>query len=190
MTAQIQDAEVRRLAVVANGLASRYQRGNDPWAGSPFEWLKNIPSSRTKGKAFEELFAEWCAACGLTVVSSPDSDADRIVNGLRIEVKGSTLWQNGGYKFQQIRDQNYTIIVCLGISPFDAHCWAVPKATVMQWWQNGNIRSQHGGSSGSDTAWLSVNPSATPAWLQPYGGTLGAGLAQLQALTPPRAYPL
>ena len=183
MTAQIQDAEVRRLAAVANGLSSRYRQSNNPWAGSPFEWLKNIPSSRTRGKAFEELFAEWCAACGLTVASSPDSDADRIVNGRRIEVKGSTLWQNGGYKFQQIRDQNYNVVVCLGISPFDAHCWAIPKATVMQWWQEGKISSQHGGAGGSDTAWLSVNPSAALAWLQPYGGRLGAGLERMKFLT-------
>lgn len=183
MTTQIYDSEFRRLAAVVNNLSSRYRQGNDQWAGSPFERLKSIPSSRTRGKAFEDLLAEWCAACGLTVAPSPDSDADRIVSGMRVEVKGSTLWQNGGYKFQQIRDQNYSIIVCLGISPFDAHCWAIPKATVMQWWQEGKISSQHGGAGGSDTAWLSVNPSAAPDWLQPYGGTLSAGLAQLQTLT-------
>ena len=106
-----------------------------------------------------------------------------MVSGMRVEIKGSTLWQNGGYKFQQIRDQNYSIIVCLGISPFNAHCWAIPKAMVMQWWQEGKISSQHGGADGSDTAWLSVNPSAAPAWLQPYGGRLGAGLERLQSLT-------
>lgn len=185
MTTLIRDPEVQRLAAVANRLASQYRKSNSPWNGSPFEWLKSIPSSRTRGKAFEDLLAGWCADRGMTVAPSPDSQADRIIDGVRVEVKGSTLWQNGGYKFQQIRDQNYRIIVCLGISPFDAHCWAIPKATVMRWWQEGRISSQHGGAGGNDTAWLSVDPSAAPAWLQPYGGTLAAGLAQLQALNPP-----
>lgn len=183
MTTPIQDPEFQRLAAVANGLANHYQIDNAPWVDSPFEWLKNIPSPSTRGKAFAELLSGWCADRGMTVAMSPDSHADRIIGGVRVEVKGSTQWQNGGYKFQQIRDQNYSIIVCLGISPLDAHCWAIPKATVMQWWQAGRISSQHGGAGGNDTAWLSVDPSAAPAWLQPYGGTLAAGLAQLQALT-------
>ena len=37
MAAQIYDAEVRRLAAVANGLSSRYRQSNSPWAGSPFK---------------------------------------------------------------------------------------------------------------------------------------------------------
>lgn len=185
MTTQIYDAEVQRLAGISETLSLNYLEDNAAWVGSPFAWIKNQPSRRV-GAIFELLVSEWCTSRGLQVARSPDSDADRIIAGVRTEIKGSTLWKGGTYTFQQIRDQNYSILLCLGISPFNAHCWAIPKATVMQWWQDGKIRSQHGGASGSDTAWLSVSPSATPAWLQPYGGTLGAGLAQLRALTRPR----
>ncbi len=183
MTTQIQDPEVRRLATVASVLSDDYRIANDPWAGSPFAWLKNIPSSSTRGKAFQDIVERWCAAKGLDVTRSPDKDADRVISGLRTEIKGSTLWQNGSYKFQQLRDQNYGMVVCLGVSPFDAHCWVIEKETVMTLWSNGKISSQHGGASGRDTAWITVNPDQPPNWLRPYGGTLGAGFARLQSLT-------
>jgi hypothetical protein len=113
MTPQIRVPEVQRLADIAVGLSKDYRTDNDPWAGSPFAWLKNIPSG-TRGKAIQELVERLCTDLGLEVTPSPDSDADRIIAGLRTEVKGSTLWKSGIYKFQQIRDQNYRILVCLG----------------------------------------------------------------------------
>ena len=184
MATQIQDPEVRRLATVASVLSDDYRIANDPWAGSPFAWLKNIPSSRTRGKAFEDIVERWCAAAGLRVAPSRDSDADRIIAGRRTEIKGSTLWKGGTYTFQQIRDQNYHIIVCLGISPFDAHCWVIPKNDVMALRDKGLITPQHGGRRGSDTLWINgVNPSNPPNWLRPYGGTLNEGFARLQSLT-------
>ena len=41
-----------------------------------------------------------------------------------------------GYKFQQLRDQNYEFAICLGISPFSAHCWVLPKAEIMDRWRD------------------------------------------------------
>ncbi len=70
-----------------------------------------------------------CAAKGLAVERSRDSEADRVIAGVRVEIKFSTLWRDrGGYTFQQLRDQNYEVAVFLGISPFDAHCWVVQGA--------------------------------------------------------------
>ena len=182
MATPIHDAEVRRLAAIADALSGEYIGDNADWVNSPFAWIKNQPSRRV-GAIFEALVSEWCVTAGMRVTRSPDSEADRIIAGVRTEIKGSTLWKGGTYRFQQIRDQNYGILFCLGISPFDAHCWAIPKAVVMQWWGDGIIRSQHGGAGGTDTAWLAVNPSAVPDWLQPYGGTLSDGLAQLRSLS-------
>jgi hypothetical protein len=53
----------------------------------------------------------------------------------------------------------------------------------MALWDAGIVRSQHGGAGSSDTAWITVNPATPPDWLFPYGGTLAAGLAQIQSLT-------
>ena len=97
-----------------------------------------------------------------------------------VEVKFSTLWETGVYKFQQIRDQNYDILLCLGISPDTAHAWVVPKANIG--WTD--LSNQHGGSRGTDTWWISFTPPACPyRWMRPHDGDLSAMCDELQKLT-------
>lgn len=181
MIAQIHDPEVQHLATIAGIIEQDYRNAATDWAHSPFGWIKALPS-RSAGAVFEALVAGWCAAKGLDVTRSPDSDADRIISGLRTEIKGSTLWRNGSYKFQQLRDQHYSMVVCLGISPFDAHCWVIPKDDVIRLWTTGEITSQHGGAGGSDTAWITADPANPPDWMRAYGGTLAQGFARIKNL--------
>ena len=114
MSSAIRDPEVRLLAAIAASLKQDYvaQADTDPWAGSPFAWIRLLPS-RQRGKVGEQLVSGWCAAKGLDVTSSGDSEADRVIAGQRVEVKFSTLWRSGVYKFQQIRDQRYDFLICL-----------------------------------------------------------------------------
>jgi hypothetical protein len=176
----ITDPEVRVLAGLSAALEADYVNpGEDPWVGSPFAWIKGRPS-RQVGAIGEQLVAGWCAAKGLDVVRSRSSDADRIIEGHRIEVKFSTLWESGVYKFQQVRDQEYDHLFCLGVSPFTAHAWVVPKAALLE--HVIGHTGQHTGRSGTDTAWMSF-PSLSPfVWLRPYGGTLGEAWEALRAL--------
>ena len=95
----------------------------------------------------------------------------------------STLWKSGLYKFQQLRDQNYEFAVCLGISPFDAHCWVLPKQEILDRWRAGDIPSQHGGADGNDTAWLSVSPEEAPEWLHEWGGRLSGAVRLIAKIT-------
>ncbi len=170
MIQQINDPEVQILAGLAATIAPDYApKIDDPWLGSPFQWILAVPS-RTKGAIGESLVAGWCAAKGFDVVRSPNTQADRIIHGHRIEVKLSTLWKNGGYKFQQIRDQEYDYIFCLGISPFDAHAWLIPKVFLQQH-VIGHM-GQHTGASGSDTAWLGFGVDKAFDWMAPYGSRL------------------
>lgn len=113
MTRTIADPEVRMMASIAATLEGDYVDVNQQrqWAGSPFEWIKTRPS-RQVGKIGEQLVAGWSAAKGLDVTASPDSDADRVIAGKRVEIKFSTLWKSGVFKFQQLRDQNYDYAVC------------------------------------------------------------------------------
>ena len=183
MQRELRDPDVQVLAAIAGELEVDYAGGDLGWMGSPFAWIKTRPS-RQIGTIGEKLVAGWCAAQDLDVTKAADSDADRVIEGLRVEIKFSTLWESGFYKFQQLRDQRYDVAICLGISPFDAHCWVLQKEFIMR--SIGKVPGltpQHGGSRGSDTAWLQVNPSAVQAWLAPYGGRLRDALRLLKDLS-------
>ena len=180
---RITDSDVACLAAIAHSLHSDYPDNDDRWQGSPFAWIKKRPS-RQVGAIGEKLVSGFFAAKDFDVVRSPDSDADRIIDGIRVEIKLSTLWRNGIYKFQQIRDQNYEALICLGVSPFSAHCWTLRKSEVMESWGVADrFPHQHRGQRGQDTVWLSVNPANVPAWLRPYGGTLADGARILKGMS-------
>ena len=165
------DPEVQLLAGIAATLQGDYASGApDPWIGSPFEWIKRTPSPRRRGKIGEQLVAGWCAAKGLDVVASPDSEADRVIHGFRIEVKFSTMWESGIYKFQQIRDQEYDFAFCLGVAPSDAHAWLLPKSLLLEH-VIGHL-GQHTGAEAQDTAWFGFAPDKPLPWLLNYGGGL------------------
>lgn len=179
----IRDPEVIILAGISQALKAEYQSENREWEGSPFAWIKTRPS-RQVGAIGERLVAGWLAARGFNVARVGDSDADRVIEGKRVEIKFSTLWENGGYKFQQLRDQRYDLVICLGVSPFDAHCWIIPKADIIRLWKvEHKITSQHGGQDGADTAWIDVRLENPPDWLKSYGGSLSDAISRLSEIT-------
>lgn len=134
-----------RLVDIVTALEVEYVEGESAWIGSPFAWIKTRPS-RQVGAIGEKIVAAILEIDGHSVARSPDSDADRVVDGHRLEIKFSTLWRNGGYKFQQIRDQNYEAAICFGVSPQEAHLWYFPKAVLYDY-VIGHT-GQHGGSTG------------------------------------------
>lgn len=167
---QITDPNVQALAFISGSLAGDYVRDeDDPWIGSPFAWILEQPS-RSRGAIGEKLVAGWCASKDFDVARSPDSQADRIIEGWRVEVKFSTLWKSGGFKFQQIREQDYEYCLCLGVSPFDAQAWLLPKA-VLREHVIGHM-GQHTGATGTDTAWLGFQAGKPYPWMAPYGDRL------------------
>lgn len=180
-TQRITDPDVLALATIGGLLEPDYPL-DDEWFGSPFGWIK-LRKSRQVGKIGEQLVAGYLAAKGFAVAPSPDSQADRIIANHRVEIKCSTRWKTGIYKFQQFRNQNYQFAVCLGISPFDAHCWAIPKMEILARWKaRDGLVSQHGGTDGRDTAWLSFKVGDPPSWLSRYGGTLREGAEMIAQL--------
>lgn len=160
-----------RLAEISANLERTYvNTGEDLWHGSPFAWIRTRPS-RQVGAIGEALVSEWAKAEGFKVQRSPNSDADRVVNGWRIEIKMSTLWTDTRiYKFQQIRDQDYDFCFCFGLSPQSAHSWLIPKEALLE--NRPGLVHQHGGARGSDTRWLSFTPESPLPWLAPYGGSM------------------
>ena len=180
MSGRITDPDVRILACVSAQLQGDYADDDLAWEGSPFAWLRRRPS-RQRGSIGEQLVAGWCAARNLNVARAPDSECDRLIESYRTEIKFSTLWASGGYKFQQFRDQRYDMAICLGVTPFDAHCWVIPKH-ILEQYVIGHT-PQHGGRAGTDTAWLSVRPEAPPGWLTEWGGRLSQAFDVLRRLT-------
>lgn len=174
---KILDPDVQILSALSLSLAPDYARAvDDPWIGSPFEWILKVPS-RTKGAIGEALVAGWAATKGFDVVRSRNSDADRVINGHRIEIKMSSLWKSGGFKFQQIRDQEYDYCFCIGISPFDAQAWLLPKPVLSEH-VIGHM-GQHTGALGTDTAWLGFNHDKPYEWMKPFGPRLSDVARQL-----------
>lgn len=180
---RLSDPEVQILAGISTTLEADYTQDDSGWTGSPFAWIRSRPS-RQRGAIGERLVAGWLAARGFNVTRAQNSDADRVIEAKAVEIKFSTLWENRTYTFQQLRDQRYDLAICLGVSPFDAHCWVFPKPDILKYWrETGEFSSQHGGSSGSDTAWIKIDPASAAPWLRQHGGTLREGLAVISRLT-------
>ncbi len=167
------------FASITSHIRPEFEGVDENWIGSPFVWIHSL-SSGARGKLGKRLVSAWCAAKGLLIDSSPDPDADLRINGHRIEIKFSTLWKTGIYKFQQIRDQNYEFVICLGVSPFDVHCWVLSKKLLYQYIIG--HKPQHRGASGTDTFWFSVKPNSPPDWLMGTGGTLNEAFELLKGL--------
>src|SRR5574339_707323 len=164
MSEKIVSPEFELLASAAKFIKQEFMKNESIWSESPFQWVLTLPSA-SKGKLGKRLIYQLCALKGLSIDSSPDSQADMMINGHRVEIKFSTLWESGIYKFQQVRDQNYEYAVCLGISPLEAHCWVISKKILRQY-VIGHM-GQHTGSTGLETAWFAVNPQSPPNWLLP-----------------------
>ena len=169
---RIEDPEVQELAAYVQMIRADYKSDElDPWRDSPFGWIKTRPSMQV-GAIGEKLVAAWCAAKGFDVVKAQGTEADRVIEGHRFEIKFSTRWKSGVYKFQQIRDQDYDYLFALGISPYDAHAWVLPKSILRE--KVIGHMGQHTGADATDTAWLSVKVGAEHAWMKSYGGNLAA----------------
>ena len=180
MNQQITGTDFDLLSASANKFEANSDYDIDRWAGTPFFWLLGLPI-RTKGAHYERIVSDWCTVKGLTVETAQGTDADRVIGGKRTEIKVAMLSKAGSYVFNQIRDQNYEILLCMGLSPNDAHLWAIGKADAMRFRADGKIPNQH--ANDPATGILIVPAKAIPDWLKPYGGTLPEGFARLRSLT-------
>lgn len=170
------------LTGIASTLESDYGGGFSAWRDSQFGWILSLPSAR-KGAIGKRLISSLLEEWGFSVRPCRGRGADRLVNERRVAMKFSMLWDEGTYKFQQIRDQRYEILICLGVSPSDAHSWVFTRDFLLEGWGNlEGFSNQHRGQEGTDTAWIHVDPTAPQAWLEPHGGALQNALEALSLL--------
>lgn len=159
---EITPPDFEMLASLAMYIRNDIEVQTEVWESSPFSWVTQLPAAK-KGKLGRNLIASWCAAKGLTIAYPKDTKANLIINGYRIATKFSTLWSEGSYKFQQIRDAGYDYLICLGISPSDAHCWVFNRDYIVD-----KAKPQHKGAD----FFLTINPEKLPDWACIGGGRL------------------
>ncbi len=137
----------------------------------PFEWVKGSMASGRLGAFGKKVVRAFLTENGFFVDSYTGRGVDFTVNDCRAASKISTLWANGAYKFQQIRKDDYEFIFFLGVSPSTVNIWVASKAELV--WKD--ITGQHGGQQGSDTRWITCDPSMAPyAWMYPQNGNPSA----------------
>ncbi len=146
---------------------------------NPFNWLLTMPSA-TIGAYGAKFASELFRINGFKVLRPlGGSDHDRVFNGHRIEVKFCTRRKEDAvFWFEQIRDQEYDFVLCLGLSANDANCWVIPKRALML--PKEGLSPQHGGKDGKDTLQLQFLPNSIPAWLNEFGGSLEDGMSVLR----------
>src|SRR6266702_6368083 len=110
----VDDPDLAKFIQVTDKVSKEYAANLEGWSSSPFAWILTLPS-RARGAAGEKIVDSWLTSNGFDVKRATHSGCDRIVDGTNIEIKFSTLWKSGGYKFQQLRDQDYESVFCLGI---------------------------------------------------------------------------
>ena len=164
-------SEFEMLVATASYLKESLQGKNDLWKGSPFEWLLQL-AARQKGTLGRELVASWCAGKGLSVERPKGPGENLIINGNRLAIKFSTLWNNGKYAFQQIRKEGCDYVLCFGISPNRAHCWVIDVDYVIA-----HAKVQH-----KAEYWIDFNPENQPEWLNSCGGSLDEAYQVLKSM--------
>lgn len=150
----------------------------NPYAGSAMKMYQDL-SSKAKGAAFEYLITEVLETQGFTVEKPKKStDYDRLINGKKVEIKGSLGWVTNGeishYRFQQLRSaQDYEIVLFLFVTPGGIEIKGASKKVVMNniayqdehgFWPH----NQHGGKRvNSGTFCIDVADAESLDWMQP-----------------------
>ena len=182
MTCSTESDGVDAVFRVADRIRGSRPAEPNPWQGSPFEWIKGLTSAG-RGKVGQQIVQVLLSDLGLSSGPSVGSGSDIMVGNSRVEVKMSTLWKAGTYKFQQIRDQDYHFLICLGLSPFSAHMWVFEKDALFS--LRGSAKGfagQHTGKAALDTLWLTIDPENPYPWLEPFGGDIDAALKKVRNL--------
>ena len=131
-------------------------RDIDPYADSKFRPIKNMTSKR-KGRFFEQLTEDYVTQFGWKVSKPENTEHDTIINGKKVEVKGSFRWVVDGklthFCWQQIRpshDYEYMVFLALDPRKCEFYCGTKQEVTDFVTIQdsNGNYPyNQHGGVS-------------------------------------------
>jgi hypothetical protein len=153
----------------------------DPYRGSQNDWFK-ILSSKRKGKAGELMVGAALEREGVDVWSSKQARKGKLVDTsvklsdydlylktleLRAEVKTSTMWGEGkNFTFQQIRNQEYDIIIFQFVLPNEVKLFYCTKEDAVNYIMIDG-HGQHGGGKATETFWITFDLDNVPNYIIP-----------------------
>lgn len=167
-----------RLATLIAPLRPEAERDDPAWRGSPFDWVRRLPSPKRRGAIGEKLLTAILHEAGIPVEATDSIESDRCVGGLRTEIKTAFRSRSGRYTFMQIRPaHDFERLLLFGISPDRLDLYDLAKSEMLP-----HARRQHIGAHGSGETRLFFMPAdAPPAWLAPFGGELEVALGLMRA---------
>jgi hypothetical protein len=120
----------------------------DPrWETSPYFLLKCMKAKQA-GSRYEKIVESIYINAGETVEAPTSTDHDRIINGEKVEIKGSMITKGSDDKFSflQVRPaQTYDKVVFLVIYFDEIHLYEMTKEQILEAIENGIFKKQHGG---------------------------------------------
>ena len=128
----------------------------DPrYINSAFRFVKQM-HAKQKGKRYEEITECVVRKLGHIVSKPINTDHDRIIDGFKVEIKGSTLNKNtDNFSFLQIRpDQDYDKLYFTMCYPNELVIMEMSKEQVLKNIQNGIFKKQHGGNKAESRTYL------------------------------------
>ena len=117
------------------------------WCNLHFGSILSMPSG-TKGALGKKLVTVFLEKEGCRVESVSGRSRDKLINDFRCQIKLSTLWEHGDYKFQQVKNTKCNFLLCLGISSNNIHFWYAKD----NFWNQ--LPGQHTGERASETKTL------------------------------------
>lgn len=119
------------------------------YENSIFHNIKRL-SPKVKGSRFEMIVEDVLSKLNYNVRKPENTDHDRVVNGVKTEIKGSTLAKGTDrFSFLQIRpDQDYDEMLFAMFYPNELVLMKMTKEDVMKNIKDNIFKKQHGGIKG------------------------------------------
>lgn len=145
----------------------------DPrWAHGPFMGIKLMPA-KAKGKRFEQIASSILTARNHQVDRADSSDYDRLVDGQKYEIKGSTITKGtyDVFSFLQIRPNQEYDFLMFETFWFDGTIkfYRIPKSQVEPMIEAGIFKKQHGGNKAKSGTFCyngNMEPFASYFWFE------------------------
>jgi len=128
---------------------------DERYINSPFRHLKKM-LPKPKGKRYENITENVLRSLGVDVRKPTSTEHDRLISGVRVEIKGSMLNRDSeNFSFLQIRpDQDYELIYFVMFYPSQIVIMEMNKDEVKRNIDSGVFKKQHGGNKAESRTFL------------------------------------